>query len=284
MLDGFYQSIICFYMTYLHYAPGQNITENGLDLLDMRRMGIFVACCAVVASNTYILMNTCRWDWLTVLINVVSSLLIWFWTGVYSSVPDSGQFYNAGKEVFGNITFWALSLLTVTICLAPRLAYNAMQKVYAPHDVDIIREQITQGEFKYLEEYDAYVPPKPEVISPAGSDAGKTVEVVDAKRSPDMPDDERPIYPPSVAPTATTHNPRSQNGSDQTRYTNSLEFRRHQHHQSLDRIRDSFEQPRFSADRVRSSFEASNDFTSAAMLARMESSHGPDGRPAHPGH
>lgn len=282
MLDGLYQSVICFYMTYLLYSPGQSVTENGLDLSDMRRMGIFVACSAVVASNTYIIMNTYRWDWLTVLINAVSSLLFWFWTGVYSAVPDSGQFYNAGTEVFGNLTFWALSLLTVTICLAPRLAINAMQKVYAPYDVDIIREQVTQGKFKYLEEYDAYVPPKLEATSPSDSDGGKTVEVVDAKRSRDMPDDERPIYPPSVAPTTTTHNHRSQSGSDQTRYTNSLEFRRQQHHQSLDRIRDSFEQPRFSVDKVRSSFEASNDFTSAAMLARMEASHGPDGRPVHP--
>jgi phospholipid-translocating ATPase len=52
-----------------------------------------------------------------------------------------------------------------------------------------------------------------------------------------------------------------------------LEFR-HQHQQSTDRMRRSFDRTRMSMDRVRPSFEATDDFTSAAMLTRMESSHG----------
>src|SRR5215471_14696675 len=117
MLDGFYQSVICFFMTYLLYRPALGITANGLDLGDRMRMGVFVACCAIAASNTYILLNTYRWDWLTVLINAISTLLIWFWTGVYSSVTSAGLFYRSAQEVFGTLSFWALTLLTVTMCL-----------------------------------------------------------------------------------------------------------------------------------------------------------------------
>jgi phospholipid-translocating ATPase len=39
------------------------------------------------------------------------------------------------------------------------------------------------------------------------------------------------------------------------------------------RVRPSFDRARMSMDRVRPSFEQSNEFTSAAMLTRMESAH-----------
>ncbi|EEP79669.1 hypothetical protein UREG_04515 [Uncinocarpus reesii 1704] len=304
MLDGFYQSVICFYMTYLFYQPAQNVTENGLDLADRMRMGIFVGCSAVIASNTYILLNTYRWDWLSVLLNVISSLLIFFWTGVYSSVSSSGQFYKAASEVFGGLPFWAVTLLTVTICLAPRFAVKSFQKIYFPRDVDIIREQVVLGRFKHLEDYEAYVPPTAGTLALSNSNLDKPVEVTTTKRATDLPEDERPIYPPSVAPTANTHNPRSQNGSDGTGYTASLDLRhqpqhsldrarqssdfRHYPRHSVDRARQSFDMPaRPSTERARTSFEASNDFTSAAMLARMESSHGrydPQGHKSIPEH
>lgn len=269
MLDGFYQSLICFFMTYLLYRPATGVTDNGLDLSDRNRMGVFVACSAVTASNTYILLNTYRWDWLTVLINAISSLLIFFWTGVYTSVDSSGQFYRAAREVFGTLTFWALTFLTVTMCLCPRFTIKSIQKIYFPKDVDIVREQVVTGYFKYLDEYEAYVPPTARDLSPASTDLGKID--VSTKRPKSVPEDERPIYPPSVAPTATTHNPRSQNGSDGTGYTASLEFR-HQQQQSIDHG-PSYDRVRRSMDPVRSSFEVTRDFTSAAMLSRMESTH-----------
>ncbi|EEH06343.1 phospholipid-translocating P-type ATPase domain-containing protein [Histoplasma capsulatum G186AR] len=269
MLDGFYQSLMCFFMTYLLYRPATGVTDNGLDLSDRNRMGVFVACSAVTASNTYILLNTYRWDWLTVLINAISSLLIFFWTGVYTSVDSSGQFYRAGREVFGTLTFWALTFLTVTMCLCPRFTIKSIQKIYFPKDVDIVREQVVAGNFKYLDEYEAYVPPTARDLSPASTDLGKID--VSTKRPKSVPEDERPIYPPSVAPTATTHNPRSQNGSDGTGYTASLEFRHHQQ-QSIDHG-TSYDRVRRSMDPVRSSFEVTRDFTSAAMLSRMESTH-----------
>ena len=257
-------------MTYLLYAPAQSTTSDGRDLNDRMRLGVFVACSAVVASNTYVLLNTYRWDWLTVLINIISSLLIWLCTGIYSAVLASGQFYNAAAEVFGTLNFWALTFLTVTLCLAPRFAIKSFQKIYMPRDVDIIREQVIMGKFKYLDNYEAYVPPAAGAMamSTTSSDLIKPVDK-SAPRPIDVPEDERPIYPPSVAPTATTRNHRSQNGSDGTDYTASLDFR-HRPQQSTDRGPTSFDRARASMDQLRPSFEANNDFTSAAMLARHE--------------
>lgn len=273
MLDGFYQSVICFYMTYLLYAPANSVTAHGRDLNDRTRMGVFVACSAVVASNTYVLLNTYRWDWLTVLINIISSLLIWLCTGIYASVIASGQFYNGAAEVFGTLNFWAMTFLTVTLCLAPRFAIKSFQKIYMPRDVDIIREQVIMGKFKYLDNYEAYVPPTAGAgagtMSATSSDLIKPIDK-SAGKPMDVPEDERPIYPPSVAPTATTRAHRSQNGSDGTDYAASLDLRHHPQ-QSVDRgPTTSFERARASMDQLRPSFEQSDNFTSAAMLARHE--------------
>jgi len=269
MADGLYQSVICFFMPYMLYKPGNFATESGRDISDRTRMGILIATCAVLASNTYIMMNTYRWDWFTCLINAISSLLIFLWTGIYSSFTTSGQFYNSAYEVYGALSFWVVLLVTCMISLLPRFTYNAIQKVFFPLDVDIIREQVTMGKFKHLEDNDDILPPKAGEVaavssngSATSSDIAKPIQPI-MKQDPFNPDGERPFY------HINGHNPRSQNGSNGTDYTASLDqnprpqaadYERH------DRTRHSFE-------RGRQSFEQSNDFTSAAMLQRMEAIH-----------
>jgi phospholipid-translocating ATPase len=157
---------------------------------------------------------------------------------------------------------------------------KSVQKVYFPYDVDIIREQITMGKFKKVE--DAAALAREEVYEPdlKGTDTGSSDS--SARKSKhakfaSVDEDRRPIYPPSVA----TH---TQNGSDGTNYTNhdrhlSRELTQELSHEigvarpSIDRPRPSYDRIRASMDRVRPSFEASNDFTSAARLSRIESSH-----------
>ncbi|KAI9838893.1 MAG: hypothetical protein M1819_004101 [Sarea resinae] len=269
MTDGVYQSVICFFMTYLQFRPATFVTETGHNLNDQRRMGVYVANATIVVVNVYILLNTYRWDWLMLLIVAISILLIWFWTGVYSSFQSDPQFYKAASEVYGSLSFWAVTLLTIVICLLPRFAAKAFQKIFMPRDIDIIREQLRQGKFKYLDNYEAYVPPSKFPDSTSSSDISKPIP---GNGDSNLEDDERPIYPPSVAPTATTHNPRSQNGSDGTDYTGHRLSIDRPPRVSVDRPRASFERPRASMDRVRPSYEASNEFTSAALLTRLESS------------
>ena len=276
MVDGIYQSAIAFFSVYLCFSPATFSTENGRGIDELKRMGIFVATIAVFAANVYVLMNTYRWDWLIVLVVAISTLFIWFWTGIYTSFTSSEQFYKAAAEVYGSLVFWAVLFVAVIICLLPRFIFKSVQKMYFPLDVDIIREQVRQGKFDYLQETEAFIPPPPEKVSSMGSVSETKYKAANARTGDD---DMRPIYPPSVAPTATTHNPRSQNGSGSTDYTfrqsveGIPETMQPPHRISLDRPRPSFDRARMSMDRVRPSFEASNDFTSAAMLSRMESSH-----------
>ena len=271
MFDGLYQSLICYFMGYLLFAPANFVTSNGLGLNDRPRMGVYIACATIVVVNVYILLNTYRWDWLMLLLVAISCLLIWAWTGIYTSFVFADQFYRAATEVYGQLTFWALTLLTISICLLPRFVSKAFQKMYLPRDIDIIREKVRMGDYDYLDKYEAYVPPG-KVSSAASSDVSEPLKLAKKAPSP-MAEDERPIYPPSIAATGTTRNPRSQNGSDGTDYTghkNSLDY---PNRPSFDRPRPSFDRMRGSMDRIRPSYEASNDFTSAALLTRVESSH-----------
>ncbi|KAK3673100.1 phospholipid transporting ATPase [Recurvomyces mirabilis] len=342
MIDGLYQSVIAFFFTYLIFLPANLTTEDGRNINDYKRMGVFIANPVVVIVNLYMLLNTYRWDWFYLLIVSISALLVFFWTGVYTAFTAGFTFYKSAPQVYGSLSFWATALLTVILCLLPRFAAKSFQKIFRPRDVDIVREQIRQGKFDYLKDIDpATFDP---VAAAARHDNGRKANSMSSSEPSDMKkggsasnghqhvmsDDMRPIYPPSVAATATTHNPRSQNGSDGTEYTN--------HRASLDRAfppayntnaasgintnvpngistahgtpatptittedygdplasrpsmdgrpRPSFDRFRSSMDRTRPSIEASRDFTSAAYLARVESSesrgHG-QGQDAGPG-
>ena len=313
MGDGIYQSAICYFMGHLLFAPATFETANGRGVADRGRMGVYIACATIVVVNAYILLNLHRWDWLTVLVTVISTLLIFFWTGVYSSFKASFQFYKSGSEVYGTLTFWALLLLIVVICLLPRFCVKWFQKKYRPYDVDIIREQVRQGKFDYLEQYDSYIPPKAAVGSGGSSDTTEVPNEEESRKAtkharfPSMTESARPIYPPSEAPTYNRGNQHSQNGSDGTgRTLPSFESPRPVMHRinsaeeprrpltasrvstdrtdlirpSMDRVRPSFERTRSrqSFERpMRPSFEQSRDFTSAALLMRTESSYSQPG-------
>ena len=269
MADGIYQSLICWFMAYLLFAPATFVTENGLNVNDQRRMGVYVACATVVVVNIYVLINTYRWDWLMLLLVAISILLVWFWTGVYTSFSASYQFYEAASEAYGQVTFWALSLLIVVICLLPRFSAKAFQKIYMPLDVDIIREQVRQGKFKYLDSLQAYPPPSAIASSAIAVPSQLRTRTQDRMGE----EDKRPIYPPSISRTATTQNAHSQNGSDGTDYTSRRLSVEPPQRVSFDRPRPSFDRMRQSMGEMRPSFEAINDFTSAALLTRLDSSH-----------
>ena len=310
MFDGLYQSAICYFMTYLLFAPATFEAENGRGIADRGRIGVYAACVSILVINSYIMLNTYNWDWLMSLITAISILLIWAWTGIYSSFEASFQFYRAGQEVYGQLTYWALTLLIWILCLLPRFSVKFFQKNFRPLDIDIIREQVRQGKFDYLNTYEAgYVPPKLTESSGTSSDQPEETPLKETLSQPQPPqqhlrypsvtESQRPIYPPSEAPTKDTKQPHSQTGSDGTDRTKaSFDISRMPVHErgespvdrfrapyarpSMDRVRSSFERSRQSFEQGRTSFEASRDFTSAGRLMRVESSHSNPGSPLSP--
>ena len=279
MFDGLYQSVGSYFLAHLLFSPATFNSKSGLQVDDAKRMGIYIATPNIILINLYFLMNTYRWDRGIIFVCILSVLFIVGWTGIYTSFTASFQFFHGANQVFQQLTFWALLFVTVVVCLLPRFAIKAYQKIHLPYDIDVIREQVIQGRFKHLEDAD---PSSPSLMSLGKKADSSSASESSGAKPADMAyrqvsEDQRPIYPPSVAPTATTgpRNPHStQNSDDSTPMPVSAtktSFDRPRI--SLDRPRPSYERFRSSMDQLRPSFEASTDMTSAAQLARMESSH-----------
>lgn len=223
MLDGVYQSVVSFFIPFIFVVLTPTAAGNGLDIAERTRLGCYIAHPAIFTINAYILINTYRWDWPMLLAVALSDIFVFFWTGVYTSTTYAATFYQAAPQVYQELTFWMCLLVTPTICLLPRAVAKCIQKQRFPYDVDIIREQAKQGQFR--DDADS--------ASTAGADGALGVAHMSlrslastgkasgklSRRSKHMQyasvdEDRRPIYPPSVA----THNTRTQNGSDGTTY------------------------------------------------------------------
>lgn len=154
MFDGLFQSVISFFFPYLLFRKSfQN--SQGLAVDHRFWIGVVVACLSVTSCNLYVLLRQYRWDWLSLLINAISILLVYFWTGVWSSRVYAGEFYKAGAQVLGTLSCWCVIFVGIVICLLPRFTYDFLNRNFRPRDIDIIRERARRGAYdEYFEGYD----------------------------------------------------------------------------------------------------------------------------------
>lgn len=150
MIDGLYQSFISFFFPYFCYYNGSFEDPNGRPLNQRYWMGLAVCTIAVVCCNFYVLTNQYRWDWLSVLIMCLSILLLFFWTGIYSATTLAGQLYKLAPEMYGSLMFWAVCLLGIVVAMLPHVCLLSAQRMFYPHDVDVIREQWQRGDFDQI--------------------------------------------------------------------------------------------------------------------------------------
>uniref|UniRef100_A0A060SZE9 Phospholipid-transporting ATPase n=1 Tax=Blastobotrys adeninivorans TaxID=409370 RepID=A0A060SZE9_BLAAD len=150
MVDGVYQSAIAFFFPYLLYYTAQGQDIQGLPLNHRFWMGLAVCTIGVFSCNIYVLLNQYRWDWLSVLIVVLSCLFVWLWTGAYSSFVASSETYGLANEMMGACIYWAVSFVGIVVCILPHFVYLCVSKMMFPQDVDIVREQWQMGEFDNL--------------------------------------------------------------------------------------------------------------------------------------
>lgn len=147
VLDGCYESAVCYFFSFCVFFNGTFVNMNGLQVNNLESYGVFTATAAICCCNFYVLMNQYRWDWLFLLLVAISCLLVFFWTGIYTQFTASRFFYKAASQVYSAVPFWANTLLQVVTCLLPRFACKAYQKMFLPYDVDIIREQAKKDMF-----------------------------------------------------------------------------------------------------------------------------------------
>lgn len=142
MIDGIYQSVVCFFWPWLIFRKGIFASHNGLALSDRFSMGNFSAVASIFSSNTYILMRQKRWDIITIGLNVLSNALTVAWIGGYSSNTFSFNYYFTGINCFRSASFWTSVFLTLVCCLLPRFVYDIFKVNFFPNDVDIVRRQL----------------------------------------------------------------------------------------------------------------------------------------------
>jgi phospholipid-translocating ATPase len=165
MVDGFYQSIISFFYPYFLYYKTGVISNIGLALDHRFYFGALVASISIVSCNCYVILRQYRWDWLSCLINFISNIILFAWTGIWSSVIGSEEFYKVAARLYGAPAFWACFFIGFLMCLLPRFAYDFACSVLKPKDVEIIRECVEHGDFsQYPRNYDPTDPNRP-VIS-----------------------------------------------------------------------------------------------------------------------
>ncbi|SGZ57242.1 CIC11C00000002623 [Sungouiella intermedia] len=154
MFDGLYQSVVSFFFPYLmYYVSFQN--HEGLPVDHRFWVGVLICAISVTSCNIYVLLQQYRWDWLSLLINALSTLVVFFWVGVWSASAYVGEFYKCGTYLLGTLGFWPCFLVSVVICVLPRFTYDFLLRNFKPRDIDIIREQVRAGEFKdYPQGYD----------------------------------------------------------------------------------------------------------------------------------
>jgi phospholipid-translocating ATPase len=150
MVDGVYQSFISFFFPYFCYYLGNFESSNGLAVNHRYWIGLAVCSIAVMSCNIYVISNQYRWDWFSLLIATLSCLFLYMWTGIYSSVVYSKDMYKMASEMFGTCIYWAVIVVGIVAALLPHYTYLAMQKLFYPLDVDLIREKWYMGEFDYL--------------------------------------------------------------------------------------------------------------------------------------
>lgn len=154
MFDGLYQSVISYFFPYLmYYVSFQN--HEGMAVDHRFWIGVLVCSISVTACNIYVLLQQFRWDWLSLLINALSTVVVFFWVGVWSASAYVGEFFKCGTYLFGTLGFWTCYFVSVVICVLPRFTYDFLLRNFKPRDVDIIREQVRAGYFKdYPQGYD----------------------------------------------------------------------------------------------------------------------------------
>ncbi|KAH3682401.1 hypothetical protein WICPIJ_006626 [Wickerhamomyces pijperi] len=155
MADGIYQSLLSFFLPYCLYYKSGLVSSNGLNLDHRYWMGTLVASIAAIACNLFILMHLNMWDWFSCLFIFLSVILIFAWTGIWSSTLSSAEYYKCAAQLYGSPSFWACLVVGLIACLGPRFIMDCYQKIYHPKDSDIIRELVYKGHYDhYPDNYD----------------------------------------------------------------------------------------------------------------------------------
>jgi magnesium-transporting ATPase (P-type) len=136
MLDGVYQSLVCFYQAYL-IVQEASIFPGGYSG-NFAFLGLITSTNAVITANLSMASDSIYWS-------AILQFALYFGIGIYViAVMVTSQFQRSNLNgVFGLLGNSVLLLsipLTLTLCQLPRLVVSYVQHTYYPKDLDILQE------------------------------------------------------------------------------------------------------------------------------------------------
>ncbi|KAI3649657.1 hypothetical protein MP228_005289 [Amoeboaphelidium protococcarum] len=139
IIDGIYQSLVCFYIAFLAAGNG-SIVYDGY-VADKAVLGTLASTCAVLVANLYMGFDNLAWTWLS-FFSYGIGILIYFLMAIIVSFIKGSSLYGLGFQLFGSPVFYLSVILSVVICMLPRYLYKYSQVLISPSDIDILREII----------------------------------------------------------------------------------------------------------------------------------------------
>lgn len=121
ILDGIFQSLVCFYVPYLTLSE-TSIHFSG-HAPDIGLFGMMSAFSAVLVSNLYMGFNNMSWSKLFVFSFCIGPFIFMVFTAAGSFFLRSGMF-GILDEICTSPTFWLAVVLTVVISMLPKIAFT----------------------------------------------------------------------------------------------------------------------------------------------------------------
>ncbi|KAK8858643.1 hypothetical protein IAR55_002872 [Kwoniella newhampshirensis] len=147
MADGLYQSAVIFFIPMFAYGTGTTWSSRGRDTNSLEDFGTVVAASGVLAANAFVGINERYWTVITWVVNVASTLLVFIWIPIYSSLA-SLPYSEEASVTYPTFNFWMTVAMTVAIAIGPRWLVTAFRRSYFPQDKEIIREAWISGQLK----------------------------------------------------------------------------------------------------------------------------------------
>ncbi|CAO1620351.1 unnamed protein product [Sympodiomycopsis kandeliae] len=148
ILDGVYQSAVCFFVTWACWNFFPSVSPDGHSIDSIWIFGTTIGAGAVISANLYAGLSMRFWTVIVWLVQLVSILSYFIWALVYSAFD--GWYKNTAYYAMATITFWAQILLIVVLSLLPRFFAKAWRTSFMPTNVDLVREAWIRGDLKRM--------------------------------------------------------------------------------------------------------------------------------------
>ncbi|KAK9717044.1 hypothetical protein K7432_006454 [Basidiobolus ranarum] len=137
ILEGLYQSVICYFAFYAAFATNV-VSWEGYDATNFD-LSSSVALTLITIVNVEIGLNAYTWNWIMFTSVFASILATFIFTIIYTSFSFTDS-YGSGLYIYKSPTFWLTLLVALVVSILPRYLVMFTKQMWYYEDLDIIRE------------------------------------------------------------------------------------------------------------------------------------------------